>query len=111
MCPSEDKITITVTDTRVESTNWRLLAKINRDLTSENGYTLPNSVVYISNSNEIIPLSQSETLVYTGENNNGTPKTTIITWDDDKGIVLRIANEYLENKEKYLAIITWILEE
>ena len=111
LCPSEDKITITVTDTRVESTNWRLLAKINRDLTSENGYTLPNSAVYISDSNEIIPLSQSETLVYTGENNNGTPKTTIITWDNDKGIVLRIANEYLENKEKYLAIITWILEE
>lgn len=110
LCPSEDKISITVIDSRIDSSNWSLFAKIDHDLESKNGYILPNSLVYIDENNKITPLSTEKVLVYTGKANNGTSSTTTITWDYNKGIILKINDVPLENKEEYTATITWILE-
>lgn len=111
LCPSKEKISLTITDTRIESSNWKLYANIDHDLESSTGYTLTDSLVFIDDDSKITPLSQDKILVYTGENNNSLPKTTIITWDYDKGIILRLINEPLENKTKYSSTITWTLEE
>ena len=55
--------------------------------------------------NNINILSENPTLVYTGENNGGSVKTTNISWNEDKGILLKLNNP-LENNTKYSAEIT-----
>lgn len=111
LCSSKDKILITVTDSRIESSDWKLYVEINHDLESNDGHVLTDSLVYIDDNNEINALSQTKTLVYNGKNNEGSLKTTVISWDADKGIILKLGNEPLENNTEYRAIIKWILEE
>lgn len=112
LCPTKDKTSITIVDSRIDSSAWKLYAKINHDLETTDGHILTDSLVYIDDSNNITPLKTTEnTLVYTGENNAGTTKTTVITWDYNKGIILKLGNEPMENKKEYQAEITWTLEE
>ena len=111
LCPRSDSVAITVTDTRITSSNWKLYASINHNLSSVNGYVLTNSLINRTADQTITPLSTTPLLIYTGQNNNGTTKITTITWPEQEGILLRVANEPLENGEEYTATITWTLEE
>lgn len=110
LCPRLDTLNIIVTDSRINSSDWRLYATINQDLTSKDGKVLKNSLVYVSEDNEITVLSNTPTLVYTGYNNEGMTTKTLIEWEEDKGILLQV-NDYIENNTEYFAEITWILEE
>lgn len=111
LCPRLEDIKIIITDSRLESTNWKLYAKINHNLTSSNGYILTDSLVYVNDNKTIDILSNTPLLIYQGVNNQGETKITTISWEEDKGILLRIENEPIENNETYEAEITWILEE
>ena len=99
---------ITVTDSRLNSSPWKLYATINHDLES-NGITLKDSLVYVNNLGEISILSSTPTLVYTGESNGGSIKVTNISWNENEGILFQL-KDYLEKKKEYKAEITWILE-
>lgn len=111
LCPRLEDIKIIITDSRLESTNWKLYAKINHNLTSSNGYILTDSLVYVNDNKTVDILSNTPLLIYQGVNNQGETKITTISWEEDKGILLRIENEPIENNETYEAEITWILEE
>lgn len=111
LCPPKENISIVVIDSRVNSSNWHLYAKINHDLETIDGNVLSNSIVFINEDNDVVPLTVDKILVYTGENNNGTKKITTITFEQDKGIALRILNEPLIINKEYSNVITWILEE
>ena len=111
ICPRSEDLILKVTDSRINSSNWKIYAKVDHNLTSKNGYVLTDSLIFIDNSGNITPLSNTPILVYTGENNNGTTKITDASWSTDKGILLRIANEPLENGEEYTANISWTLNE
>lgn len=111
LCPRLEDIKIIITDSRLESTNWKLYAKINHNLTSSNGYVLTDSLVYVNDNKTVDILSNTPLLIYQGVNNQGETKITTISWEEDKGILLRIENEPIENNETYEAEITWILEE
>lgn len=108
--PRLNDLIITVTDSRVNSSPWRLYATINHDLESDDGITLKDSLVYVNNLGEISVLSSTPTLVYTGESNDGSLKVTNISWNENEGILFQL-KDYLENKKEYKAEITWILEE
>lgn len=109
ICPRITDVTIKITDSRVESSNWKLYATINHDLSSKDGYVLTDSLVNVSNNN-ITPLSTNKVLIYEGENNSGETIITNITWNENEGILLRIANEPVEQNQEYQATITWTLE-
>lgn len=111
LCPRLEDIKIIITDSRLESTNWKLYAKINHNLTSSNGYILTDSLVYVNDNKTVDILSNTPLLIYQGVNNQGETKITTISWEENKGILLRIENEPIENNETYEAEITWILEE
>lgn len=111
LCPRLEDIKIIITDSRLESTNWKLYVKINHNLTSSNGYILTDSLVYVNDNKIVDILSNTPLLIYQGVNNQGETKITTISWEEDKGILLRIENEPIENNETYEAEITWILEE
>ena len=108
--PRLNDLIITVTDSRVNSSPWRLYATINHDLESDDGIILKDSLVYVNDLGEISVLSSTPTLVYTGESNGGLLKVTNISWNENEGILFQL-KDYLENKQEYKAEITWILEE
>lgn len=109
LCPRLTDVVITITDSRVNSSNWNLYATIDHDLTSEDGLILEDSLVYVKNG-QISILSETPTLIYTGESNQGQIKITNVHWEEDEGILLQLKNS-LQNKVEYKATITWILEE
>ncbi len=111
LCPRIDDIVIQVTDTRVFSSNWKLYASVDKNLTSANGYVLTNSLVNINANKTIDVLSSTPTLVYTGQANDGLTKVTNVTWPKNEGIILRVANEPVENGETYKTNIIWTIEE
>ena len=110
LCPRKETTSIVITDSRLNSTAWKLYAVIDHDLTTETNITLPNSLVFKNSTGELSTLSTTKTLIYTGEENNNELKVTTITWNDNEGILLLVTAPLLNNQE-YKAKITWILEE
>lgn len=109
ICPRESNIEIIVTDSRVNSSNWKLYATIDHDLSSINNKILKDSIVFKDNDEYKI-LSLDKLLVYTGENNNGETKITTINWNINEGILLQITN-HIENNTTYTCMISWLIEE
>ena len=110
LCPRLNELYVEVIDSRAVSSNWELYASINHDLTSNTGEVLKDSLVFVDENENLTVLSSTPTLVYTGQNNDGSTKLTKVIWDDDKGILLKISDAIKEGME-YSAIITWSLKE
>lgn len=107
ICPRKDELKIVVQDSRITKTNWKLYAQINNDLTSSSDKTLKDSLIFIDQNNNITTMSQEKILIY---QNTQDEETTTITWDEDKGILLKLTEPLINNME-YESIITWTLEE
>lgn len=105
----ESEVTISVVDSRIISEQWYLYAYIDNELTSQDGkYTLTNSLIFVTDTNEIKTLGKNPTLIYTGTANEGNTKTTEITWNQKTGILFQVI-EPLYNGETYKTSINWIL--
>lgn len=111
LCQRKSDLEIVVEDTRVRSTNWKLYAYIEIPLTSNGGYKLTDSLVYIDENQTIIPLSKTPLLIYQGIANGGVAQETKVSFSSHQGILLRVMNEPLENGEEYKTNIFWALEE
>lgn len=92
LCPKTTVLTIGVQESRVNSSNWKLYASINHDLTSSSGIVLKDSLVTIDKDENITVLSNTPTFVYNGENNGGSIKVTNITWKKQEDILLQITD-------------------
>ena len=110
LCPRKDDLVISVIDSRINSSNWKLYAAIDKDMSSDSGIVLDNSLVYVDGDGNIFTLSSVPTLVYTGEDNGGEIKTTSVSFDYDKGILFRVTKP-LVNNLLYKTNIIWTLEE
>lgn len=98
-----------VVDSRAISTEWYLYAYIDNPLTSSNQkYTLDDSLIFVTDTNEVKTLSKNPTLIYSGEANEGNTKTTEIIWNKTDGILFQVINP-LYNGETYTTSINWIL--
>ena len=110
LCPRKDDLVISVIDSRINSSDWKLYAAIDKDMSSDSGIVLDNSLVYVDGDGNIFTLSSVPTLVYTGEANGGEIKTTSVSFDYDKGILFRVTKP-LVNNLLYKTNIIWTLEE
>ena len=110
LCPRKNDVSVIVTDSRVNSTAFKLYAAINHDLTSSSGVTLKDALVYVNEVGDIKSLSTTPVLVYTGTPNEGVIKVTNVTWKDNEGILLNVTEPLINNLE-YTATITWSIEE
>lgn len=110
LCPRLSTLNITVIDSRVNSSEWKLYATINHDMESVSGEKLKNSLVFVDDTGNMTVLSDTPTLVYTGKNNGGETLTTVVEWEEQKGILLQLIDP-LMNNENYDAEITWTIEE
>ncbi len=64
----DEIMTVTVLDSRVLNSEWYLYAYVDTPLmTSDERYSLPESLIFIGDDNNIETLSKELTLVYTGE--------------------------------------------
>lgn len=109
-CPRLTDLSINVIDGRLNSSNWKLYASINHDLTSKKGDVLENSLVFVDSNGNISTLSSTPTLVYTGTANSGKLLSTKVRWNKKEGILLRIL-EPLENNTIYDTEIIWSIRE
>lgn len=106
-----DSLSLEIVDSRVNSSEWKVYAYIENPLTSQVGYTLPDALVFKKLDDEIISLSETPALVFTGTNNNGDVQRTLITWSKEKGPLLDLTDNALEVNEEYFAEVNFVLEE
>ena len=106
-----ESISLVVVDSRINSSEWKIYAYMEKPLTSQNGYTLPGVLVFKKLDDETISLNETPSLVFKGTNNNGDAKRTLITWSTEKGPLLDLTNNALEANEEYFAEVIFLLEE
>lgn len=106
-----ESVSLVVVDSRINSSEWKIYAYMEKPLTSQNGYTLPGVLVFKKLNDETISLNETPSLVFNGINNNGDAKRTLITWSKEKGPLLDLTNSALEANEEYFAEVIFLLEE
>lgn len=101
-------IIVKVMDSRINSSDWKLYVSIDSNL-QDKGSILLDSLVFL-NGDELNILSNTKTLVYIGQNNEGVLKETEVVFSAAEGILAQI-KEKIEINKTYTATINWILEE
>lgn len=109
--PRTKKIVISVVDSRLNSSNWRLLAYIDTPLTSLSGYLLEDALIFKKLTNENIILNETPQLVFQGVDTGGNPNKIDLTFSEEKGPLLDLTNNALVANEEYFANIIWTIEE
>lgn len=110
LCSRSSELIVYVIDFRVVSSDQKLYASIKHDLISPEGNILEAGLVYKDENGDIFTLSDTPTLVYTGKGNDGNTLKTSVTWSDDTGILLMIADKVICDTE-YETSIVWTIEE
>ena len=100
-----------IVDSRINSSDWKLYVCINNPPTSASGFILENALVFKKFNDEIVTLTTSPTLVYTGKNNEGKVNFDELNWSKEKGPLLDLTNDALEINEEYFATIYFYIEE
>ena len=108
--PKTEDLKIKIVDSRIDNTDWNLYVYVNNPLTSANGFTLDEALIFKKFDDEIITLTVNPEIVYTG-NNEGTISYKEINWSKEKGPLLDLTNEGLEANEEYFATIYFNIEE
>lgn len=109
--PKKNENIVKVIDSRTNSSDWKLYVHLTKTLTSKNNFTLPNAIIFKKLDNGIIILNEIPSLIYTGFNSYGNIEVYNITWSTDKGLLLRLDNNYLEVNEDYNTKVIWSLKE
>lgn len=110
ICPRDSTLNVIVTDSRVNSSDWKLYASVEGNLVSNMREVFEGVLIYRDSSCNVYPLGASPILVYTGSGNDGNEKVTTVSWNDNEGILLRIDRKVICNRE-YTASIVWNIEE
>lgn len=109
ICPKQNKLEITIIDSRINETTWNLYISIKQEPTETNGHVLEKALIFKDNNNNITELSTSKILIATGTKEKDESKTTIITQEKETGILLQILKE-IKNNTEYKTHINWELE-
>ena len=109
--PKTKELKSKIVDSRLNSSVWKLYVYIDKQLTSANSFILENSLVFKKLDDEIVTLTTSPKLVYTGSNNQGIVSYKELNWSTEKGPLLDLTNDFLEANEEYFANIYFKIEE
>ena len=108
--PKENKTVVTVVDSRVNSTNWKLYIRFINPMLEGSGKVLIDSLFFKKFNNEEILLKTNKNLVYESNDNGGNVGVSNVTFSTDKGLFLKPSNNLLED-EDYSTIVIWSIEE
>ena len=107
--PKNNETVVTVVDSRVNSTNWKLYLNYTNPMIEESGKVLINSLFFKKFNNEEILLKTSKKLVYESNDNGGVVNVSNVTFSVDKGLFLKPSKDLLED-EDYSTLIIWSIE-
>ena len=100
---------ITVVDSRINSTKWKLyISYINPMISGDK--VLIDSLKFKKFDNELINLATNKQLIYESNSNSGNVEVSNITFSTDKGLLL-IPRKNLLMDEDYCTLIIWSIEE
>ena len=107
--PKKNETIVTVVDSRVNSTNWKLYLNYTNPMIESTGKVLIDSLLFKKFNNEEIFLKTTKKLIYESNDNGGVVNVSNITFSTDKGLFLRPSKDLLED-EDYSTIIVWSVE-
>ena len=106
----KNKTVVTVVDSRVNSTNWKLyLNYINPMIEKSTGKILIDSLLFKKFNNEEILLKTNRKLIFESNDNSGAVNVSNVTFSIDKGLFLKPSKDLLED-EDYSTLIVWSIE-
>lgn len=109
--PKQEETFLSIIDSRVNSSPWKLFVHLSSPLTSKNNLTLLNAIIFKKLTDEEIILNEVPTHVFTGTSNNGQTLVTDVTFSKEKGLLLNLENNPLEINEEYNTKVIWSIEE
>ncbi len=109
--PKVSELKTKIVDSRLNSSDWKLYAYIDKPPTSATGYVLENALVFKKFDDSIITLTTTPVVVYTGTNNGGIVSFKDLNWSTEKGPLLDLTDDALEANEEYFATIYFNIEE
>lgn len=107
--PKKNRTVVTVVDSRLNSTNWKLYIKYINPMMENTGKVLIDSLLFKKFNNEEILLKTNKNLIYESNANGGNVSISNITFSTDKGLFLKPSKDLLEN-EDYSTLIIWSIE-
>ena len=106
----KNKTVITVVDSRINSSNWKLYINFINPMIEENGKVLIDSLFFKKFNNEEILLKTNKKLVYESLDSGKNVGVSKVTFSTDKGLFLK-PNKDLLGDEDYSTIVIWSVEE
>jgi hypothetical protein len=110
MLSKKNQTIITIVDSRINHTKWKLFANFINPMIERSGMILIDSLLFKKFNNEIIKLTTNKKLVYEASNTSENVEVNKITFSVDKGLLLSPNKNLLED-EDYSTLIIWTLEE
>lgn len=108
--PKKNKTVITVVDSRVNSSNWKLYLYFTNPMIEKEGKILIDSLFFKKFDNKEILLKTNKEMIFESNNNGGNVSVSNVTFSIDKGLFLKPSNNLLED-EDYSTLIIWSIEE
>ena len=108
--PKKNKTVITVVDSRVNSTSWKLYINYINPMIEKEGKVLIDSLLFKKVDNEKININLNKKMIYQSNDNGGNISVSNVTFSTDKGLFLKPSKSLLED-EDYSTLIIWSIEE
>lgn len=109
--PKLNDLMVKIVDSRINSSDWKLYAYVDGFLTSSNGFVLEDALVFKKFDDEVIVLTTTPSIVFTGSDNGSVVSFKNLNWSKEKGPLLDLTSEALEANEEYFANIYFDIEE
>ena len=107
--PKQNETVVTIVDSRVNSTNWKLYLNYINPMIESTGKVLIDSLFFKKFNNEEIALKTQKKLIYESNNNGEGVNISNVTFSVDKGLFLKPSKNLLEG-EDYSTLIVWSVE-
>lgn len=108
--PKKNKTVVTVVDSRINSTNWKLYINYTNPMMEVSGKVLIDSLIFKKFNNEEIDLKTNKKLIFESSDSGGNVNVSNVTFSIDKGLFLKPSKDLLEG-EDYSTQIIWSVEE
>ena len=108
--PKKNKTVVTVVDSRINSTNWKLYINYTNPMMEVSGKVLIDSLIFKKFNNEEIDLKTNKKLIFESSDSGRNVNVSNVTFSIDKGLFLKPSKDLLEG-EDYSTKIIWSVEE
>lgn len=108
--PKQKENIVTVIDSRLNSTNWKLYINYTNPMMEVSGKVLKDSLIFKKFNNEEIDLKTNKKLIFESSDSGGNVNVSNVTFSIDKGLFLKPSKDLLEG-EDYSTKIIWSVEE